>query len=146
MENGMKKLILMFALLSPLMLVHAQTTQQAKMATCNKDAAGKKGDERKAFMKECLSAKPVATEQKGTTQQEKMKTCNASAKGMKGTERKQFMSQCPRNNSTTQYQNRVQQNAVVMSLRSAANFKMTKTCSTVQIAWTVFSILQRGRT
>ena len=31
--------------------------QQTKMATCNKEATGKKGDERKAFMKECLSSK-----------------------------------------------------------------------------------------
>jgi hypothetical protein len=29
-------------------------TQQNKMKTCNADAAGKKGDERKAFMSECL--------------------------------------------------------------------------------------------
>ena len=36
------------------------TAQQGKMATCNKDAGEKKGDERKAFMKECLSAKPAA--------------------------------------------------------------------------------------
>lgn len=35
----------------------APTAQQSKMATCNKDAGDKKGDERKAFMKECLSAK-----------------------------------------------------------------------------------------
>ncbi len=34
-------------------------TQQNKMKTCNADAKTKalKGDERKAFMKECLSAK-----------------------------------------------------------------------------------------
>ncbi len=32
-----------------------KTAQQSKMATCNADAAGKKGDERKAFMKTCLS-------------------------------------------------------------------------------------------
>jgi hypothetical protein len=31
------------------------TPQQQKMATCNKEAVGKAGDERKAFMKECLS-------------------------------------------------------------------------------------------
>jgi hypothetical protein len=31
-------------------------TQQDKMKKCNTDATGKKGDERKAFMKECLSA------------------------------------------------------------------------------------------
>ena len=38
----------------------AQTAQQSKMGACNKDAGDKKGDERKAFMKECLSAKPAA--------------------------------------------------------------------------------------
>ncbi|WP_425497306.1 PsiF family protein [Luteimonas flava] len=32
-------------------------TQQEKMKKCNVDATGKKGDERKAFMKECLSSK-----------------------------------------------------------------------------------------
>ena len=37
-----------------------KTVQQNKMTTCNKDAGDKKGDERKAFMKTCLSAKPVA--------------------------------------------------------------------------------------
>jgi len=70
---------------------HAQektkTPQQTKMATCNTDATGKKGDERKAFMKECLSAKPQ-------TQQSKMKTCNVAADGKKGDERKAFMSAC----------------------------------------------------
>ncbi|MDO8319533.1 PsiF family protein [Rhodoferax sp.] len=37
----------------------AKSTQQNKMKTCNKDAADKKlkGDERKAFMKACLSNK-----------------------------------------------------------------------------------------
>jgi hypothetical protein len=29
-------------------------TQQDKMKQCNKDATGKKGDERKAFMSTCL--------------------------------------------------------------------------------------------
>jgi hypothetical protein len=61
--------------------------QQNKMATCNADAAGKKGDERKAFMKECLSAQKA-------TQQSKMKTCNADAAGKKGDERKAFMKEC----------------------------------------------------
>ena len=65
----------------------APTKQQTKMATCNKEASDKKGDERKAFMKECLSAKK-------TTQQDKMKTCNADAKGKKGDERKAFMKEC----------------------------------------------------
>jgi len=35
----------------------AKTPQQNKMAMCNKDATGKAGDERRAFMKTCLSAK-----------------------------------------------------------------------------------------
>jgi len=37
-----------------------KTAQQEKMAACNKEADGKKGDERKAFMKTCLAAKPAA--------------------------------------------------------------------------------------
>jgi psiF repeat len=66
------------------------TAQQNKMASCNKDAEGKKGDERKDFMKTCLSAKKM------TPQQEKMKSCNADAKtkDLKGDERKKFMSTC----------------------------------------------------
>ena len=67
----------------------APTAQQKLMGTCNTEAAGKKGDERKAFMKTCLSNKPE-------TQQNKMKACNADekAKTLKGDERKAFMSEC----------------------------------------------------
>lgn len=72
-----------------------KTAQQSKMVTCNADAAGKKGDERKAFMKDCLSAKPAAAPEKAMTpQQEKMKRCNADATGKKGDERKAFMKTC----------------------------------------------------
>ena len=70
----------------------AKNSQQTKMATCNADATGKKGDERKAFMKECLSAKPAAPVK--MTQQEKMKKCNVDATGKKGDERKLFMKSC----------------------------------------------------
>ena len=66
----------------------ADTKQQTKMAVCNKEAGEMKGDERKAFMKTCLTAK------KETPQQVKMKGCNAEAKDMKGAERKKFMSEC----------------------------------------------------
>ncbi len=66
------------------------TAQQAKMATCNKDAADKKGDERKAFMKSCLSAKAAAA----PTQQSKMKTCSKDVADKKGDERKAFMKDC----------------------------------------------------
>jgi hypothetical protein len=72
----------------------AKTKQQSKMVTCNADATGKKGDERKAFMKTCLSAKPEAPAKELTTQQTKMKTCNADAAGKKGDERKAFMKTC----------------------------------------------------
>ena len=62
------------------------------MATCNADPKAKelKGDERKAFMKECLSAS------KQEKQQTKMKTCNADpkAKELKGDARKAFMKEC----------------------------------------------------
>lgn len=71
-----------------------KTKQQGKMTTCNAEAKTKdlKGDDRKAFMKSCLSNKPAAA----ATQQDKMKACNADAKTktLKGAERKTFMSEC----------------------------------------------------
>ncbi len=68
--------------------------QQDKMKACNAEAGDKKGDERKAFMKECLSAKKAEAPSAKKTQQEKMKSCNAEAKGKTGDERKAFMKQC----------------------------------------------------
>ena len=65
----------------------APTAQQKLMGTCNTEAAGKKGDERKEFMKSCLSDGKKR-------QQERMKTCNADATGKKGDERKAFMKDC----------------------------------------------------
>lgn len=77
----------------------AVNTQQDKMKACNKDAGDKKlkGDERKAFMKDCLSNKPAeAAASKPTDQKEKMKFCNKDAadKKLKGDDRKKFMSDC----------------------------------------------------
>ena len=75
----------------------AQQAQQDKMKACNADAGKKelKGDERKKFMSECLSAKSASAAAPGT-QQDKMKSCNAEAgtKALKGDERKAFMSDC----------------------------------------------------
>ncbi|XMB48333.1 PsiF family protein [Pseudomonas fluorescens] len=76
----------------------AATAQQNKMTTCNAEATTKtlKGDERKTFMKTCLSA-PAANDAKSLTpQQQKMKDCNASAKtqALAGDARKTFMSTC----------------------------------------------------
>ena len=104
----MKFIITAIALLSWgfITVAEAATEQQNKMVTCNKEATGKKGDERKAFMKECLSKKPAApaapekpaapaaTEKPASAQQNKMATCNKEADGKKGDERKKFMSEC----------------------------------------------------
>ncbi len=89
--------------------------QQDKMKTCNAEASKQelKGNTRKAFMKQCLSAdaetkpessataqpeaKSEATEEKVLTpQQQKMKSCNAQAKAklLRGNERKTFMGEC----------------------------------------------------
>jgi len=79
----------------------AAPSQQNKIKERNAQADEKglggegKGDERKAFMKECLSSAKPAKSGK-TAQQEKMKTCNKEAgeKQLKGDERKTFMSTC----------------------------------------------------
>jgi psiF repeat-containing protein len=70
----------------------ADNSQQSKMTTCNAQAAGKKGDDRKAFMKDCLSSAPAAATP--MTQQQKMTACNKSATGKKGDDRKAFMKDC----------------------------------------------------
>ena len=93
----MKLIITTIAMLSWgfLPVAEAATEQQNKRVTCNKDATGTMGDERKAFMKECLSKKPEApAEAPKNSQQSKMATCNKDAAGKKGDERKQFMSEC----------------------------------------------------
>ena len=78
------------ALSLSLNVAHAANAQQGKMAACNKEAAGKKGDERKAFMSDCLSAEHA----KPQTPQERMKSCSTDASGKKGDERKAFRSEC----------------------------------------------------
>jgi hypothetical protein len=70
----------------------AQKKQQERMKDCNAKAEGRKGDERKKFMSECLKDPGPSAAQK--KQQERMKACNAKAEGKKGDERKKFMSEC----------------------------------------------------
>lgn len=79
----------------------AAPAQQNKMKACNEQANAKgfsegKGEKRKAFMKECLSAKPEKNGSGKDTQQNRMKACNKEAgeKTLKGEERKKFMSDC----------------------------------------------------
>lgn len=77
---------------------HADNSQQTKMKTCNSQAGDQKlaGDDRKAFMKTCLSASAAPAAKALTPQQQKMKTCNADAasKSLKGNDRKAFMKTC----------------------------------------------------
>ena len=87
-RSAVATLVLGAVLVSP---AFAANSQQTKMADCNKQAGDKKGDERKAFMKTCLSAKPAATPM---TQQDKMKMCNTQAADKKGDDRKAFMKTC----------------------------------------------------
>jgi ABC-type transporter MlaC component len=90
----MKKILSLLALGLALSFsaAHAQD-QQNKMKTCNADQKAKtlKGDERKAFMKECLSAKAEPAKPAN-----RMAACNADnkAKTLKGDERKAFMKEC----------------------------------------------------
>jgi hypothetical protein len=100
-EATMKKLFAAVLIAGPMLALGGAvfaaepTAQQSKMKTCNAEATGKKGDERKAFMKQCLSASatPAAPVAK-PTQQDKMKQCNADATGKKGDDRKTFMKEC----------------------------------------------------
>jgi psiF repeat len=80
--------------------IAGEAAQQNKMKACSEQANAKglgegKGEERKAFMKECLSAKTAPAKNK-TAQQDKMRACNKEAgeKQLKSDERKQFMSTC----------------------------------------------------
>jgi hypothetical protein len=71
----------------------ATNSQQEKMKACNAKAEGKAGDERKAFMKSCLSAKPAAPESK-------MAMCNKQTAGLSGDARSKAQSECMKGSST----------------------------------------------
>jgi len=68
----------------------AKNSQQEKMKACNDQAGDKKGDERKAFMKTCLSAKPAAAEKPKS----KMAMCNEKTKGMTKADADKARSEC----------------------------------------------------
>jgi hypothetical protein len=72
-------------------------TQQEKMKSCNAEAKAKslKGDERREFMSQCLSATPEEKEAR-LAQREKLKSCTAEAKAqaLRGEERRRFISEC----------------------------------------------------
>ena len=66
----------------------ATNSQQDKMKECNTKAGDMKGDDRKAFMKTCLSATPAAKPQN------KMAECNAKTKGMSKADADKARSDC----------------------------------------------------
>ena len=66
----------------------ATNSQQDKMKECNAKAGDMKGDDRKAFMKTCLSATPPAKPQS------KMAECNAKTKGMSKPDADKARSDC----------------------------------------------------
>ena len=93
-QTALAALVLGGLLASP--VAFADNSQQSKMTACNKQAGDKKGDERKAFMKSCLSASASAPMAASApmTQQQKMTACNAQAADKKGDDRKAFMKSC----------------------------------------------------
>jgi hypothetical protein len=66
----------------------ATNSQQDKMKDCNTKAGDMKGDDRKAFMKTCLSSKPAAKPKS------KMAECNAQTKGMTKADADKARSEC----------------------------------------------------
>ncbi|RTZ41589.1 hypothetical protein EKL30_13550 [Candidimonas sp. SYP-B2681] len=74
---------------------NAKTPQQERMVTCNQNAKGKSGEERKAFMSSCLKGE-VTTSKELSASQLRMKNCNteATTKALKGDARQSFMSIC----------------------------------------------------
>ncbi|HVF63598.1 MAG TPA: PsiF family protein [Casimicrobiaceae bacterium] len=73
----------------------AANPQNERMKVCNEKATGKKGDERKSFMSDCLAGKEP--EKKLTASQQRMKDCNIRATGKTGDDRKKFMAECLKN-------------------------------------------------
>jgi len=68
----------------------APNAQNQKMSDCNTKAGDKKGDDRKAFMKSCLSSKPVAE----AKPESKISMCTKKTAGLKGDERSKAQSEC----------------------------------------------------
>ena len=63
---------------APVAVAAETNSQQDKMKTCNTQAGDKKGDERKAFMKTCLSATPAPPPKA----ESKMAMCNKKTAGL----------------------------------------------------------------
>lgn len=74
-----------------------QRAQQARFRDCSRQAAGRKGDERKTFMRTCLKTSAATTaDGNNVAAQKHMKSCSkqASAQKLRGKARKTFMNGC----------------------------------------------------
>ena len=69
------------------------TPQQDRMKSCNAEAKGKKGDERKVFMKSCLSADKPAASGAAAADCEK-KAVSKDGKPLAGAAKASFMKKC----------------------------------------------------
>ena len=90
----MKKLMMLMAagaFLAAAPAFAADNAQQSKMTACNASAGDKKGDERKAYMSTCLSAKPAAAPAKPES---KMAMCNKKTAGLDKDARAKAQSEC----------------------------------------------------
>lgn len=67
----------------------AQKAQQEKMKACNEQATGKSGDDRKAFMKQCLSGGNAA-DNSGCA----AKAVDKNGKPLAGAAKESFMKKC----------------------------------------------------
>ena len=85
-------LLAAFAMASPAFAADAPATnsQQDKMKACNAKAADMKGDERKAFMSNCLSAKPAPA----AKPESRMAMCNKKTAGLDKDARAKAQSEC----------------------------------------------------
>jgi hypothetical protein len=92
MEKSIKNMLGLVTIGLSLLASAEQTgvdLRQARMALCNREAGGdKKGDERKTFMKTCLSAN------RENPEQAKLRTCVDEAMSMKGDAREKLISEC----------------------------------------------------
>jgi len=72
------------------------TPQQERMGHCNSINKGKKGDDYKHAVSQCLRGEDTPPAHSLTPQQQRMKDCNANAasQSMKGAARQTFMRDC----------------------------------------------------
>jgi hypothetical protein len=97
-EKIMQRFVLALVLVTLALPAVAQTVQQERMKACNTEVARNqlKGEERKAFMKQCASASGEGASAQAVPSLVRMQKCNADSaiKKLQGDERRSFLKQC----------------------------------------------------